>query len=339
MSSPFQPYLDAIDRELRAALTAPRDDLRPFYDMFAYHLGWLDADLRPVAAETGKRLRPLLCLLACEAVGGDWRTALPAAAALELVHNFSLVHDDIEDRSDTRRGRRTLWRLWGLPQGINAGDGMLVLGFQALSRTRACDSDPELAVACIGILHETVLSLCHGQYLDIAFEGRLDVSQEQYLEMIGGKTASLLAASAELGAVIGGARGEEAHYREFGWQLGMAFQMVDDTLGIWGNSSVTGKPAADDICNRKMTLPVIYALRDTPLAGELLQLYSQDRLSAEDVSLAVSILDRVQARQYTQQHAAQYEAGALAALAAAQPAEPAATHLRILARSLTERHK
>jgi len=339
MTSALQPYLAAIEKELRAALTSPRDDLQPFYDMLAYHLGWLDAGFRPVSAETGKRVRPLLCLLACEAAGGDWHSALPAAAALELVHNFSLIHDDIEDRSDTRRGRTTLWRLWGLSQGINAGDGMLVLASQALSGIRECGSDPALTLDCINILHDTVLSLCHGQYLDIAFEAHLDVSEELYLQMIGGKTASLLAASAQLGAAIGQAGGAVEHYRQFGWQLGMAFQMVDDILGIWGDSSVTGKPAAADILNRKMTLPVIFALRSTPLGSELIDLYRQDHLGAENISLAMSILHRVQAREYTQQLAARYEASALIDLAAASPREPAATHLRALASSLTGRQK
>ncbi len=203
MTLALQPYLAAIEEELRVILSAPRDNLQPFYNMLAYHLGWLDAGFQPVSAEAGKRVRPLLCLLACEAAGGDWCKALPAAAALELVHNFSLIHDDIEDRSDTRRGRSTLWRLWGVPHGINAGDGMLVLASQALSRLSERGTDVGLTLDCTRILHATILSLCHGQYMDIAFEGRLDVSEALYLEMIDGKTASLIAASAQLGAAIG----------------------------------------------------------------------------------------------------------------------------------------
>ena len=143
----------------------------------------------------------------------------------------------------------------------------------------------------------------------------------------------------QVGTAIGRAGEAEVQYRQFGWQLGMPVQMVDDILGIWGDPAVTGKPAAADILNRKMTLPIIYALRDTPLGGELLELYRQDHLSAEDISLAVSILDRVHAREYTQQLAARYEASALIDLAAASPREPAATHLRALANSLTGRQK
>jgi len=198
MTTDLQPYLTAIEEELRYSIAAPSDDLVSFYNMMAYHLGWLDGQFRPVQAASGKRIRPLLCLLTCEAAGGDWHKALPAAAALELVHNFSLIPDDIEDNSSTRRGRTPLWKLWGLPQGINAGDGMLVLACQALLRLNDRGVDSATTLAAIHLLYQTILALCQGQYLDIAFEGRLDVSEEAYLRMIGGKTASLFAASTQM---------------------------------------------------------------------------------------------------------------------------------------------
>jgi geranylgeranyl diphosphate synthase type I len=339
MSNDLQPYLTAIEEELRAAVSTPSDAVAPLYDMMAYHLGWLDEQFRPIEAYHGKRLRPLLCLLACEAAGGEWRKALPAAAALELVHNFSLIHDDIEDNSPTRRGRPTVWTLWGLAHGINAGDSMLILARLAITRLSDHGMDKATGLAAMAILDQTCITLCQGQYLDIAGEGHLEVSEEGYLQMIGAKTAALIAASTQLGTLIGGATDRTEHYRQFGWQLGLAFQMVDDILGIWGDPATTGKPAASDIRSRKMTLPIIFALQTSSQSQELADLYRKQHLSDEDVSRAVAILDRAGARQYVQQRAAQYEASALAALDAASARSPAADHLRTLATSLTSRQK
>lgn len=339
MSTDLQPYLTAIEEELRRIVSAPTESVAPFYNMMAYHLGWLDQQFRPIEAYSGKRIRPLLCLLACEAAGGDWRWALPAAAALELVHNFSLVHDDIEDNSTTRRGRPTVWTVWGLPHGVNVGDGMLALARLAMARLCDCGTDTTIVLKAMLILDQTCVNLCQGQSLDIAYEGSLDVTEESYLQMIGGKTAALIAASTQLGALVAGVGDKTEHYRQFGWHLGLAFQMVDDILGIWGDPTTTGKPAADDIRSRKMTLPIIFALRAGDQGKELADLYSKKCLSDEDVSRAVALLERVGARQYVQGLAAQYEATALAALDAAAARQPAAEHLRNLAISLTARQK
>lgn len=338
MSADFQPYLTAIEEELQAIISAPSDAYAPLYDMMAYHLGWLDSQLQPVVTYRGKRIRPLLCLLTCEAAGGDWHRALPAAAALELVHNFSLIHDDIEDNSHTRRGRPAVWSLWGLAHGVNVGDSMFVIARQAMARLSDQGADPVTVLMAMRILDETCADLCRGQYLDIAYEGKLQVSEESYLRMIGGKTAALIAASTQLGALIAGAADRTEHYRQFGWQLGLAFQMVDDILGIWGDPETTGKPAASDIRSRKMTLPIIFALRASE-GKELADLYRKGHLSDEEVSRAVGILDRARARQYVQEQAAQYEANALAALDAAGARSHAAEHLRHLATSLTSRQK
>ena len=339
MSTGLQPYLTAVEEELRGIVSAPAAELRPFYHMMAYHLGWLDQQFHPVEAYSGKRIRPLLCLLACEAAGGDWDRALPAAAAVELVHNFSLVHDDIEDNSPTRRGRPTVWTLWGLPHGTNVGDGMLMLAHLAMAHFSDYGPDTATVLAAMGILSQACLNLCQGQYLDIVYEGRLDLTEESYFQMIGGKTAALIAASAQLGALIAGADGPTEHYRQFGWQLGLAFQIVDDILGIWGDPATTGKPAASDIRSRKMTLPIIFALRAGEESKELADLYRKQCLSDKQVSQVVAILKRVGARQYVQELAAQYEASALTALDAAQARHPAADHLRSLAMSLTARQK
>jgi len=339
MTDVLHPYLAAVEDELRHVVTAPRQNVAPFFNMMAYHLGWLDQSFRATDGYRGKKLRPLLCLLGCEAAGGDWHTALPAAAALELVHNFSLIHDDIEDNSPTRRRRRTVWAIWGLPHGINVGDGMLMLARLALLRLDRSIVEAHTILSAGTLLDTTCLTLCQGQYLDMAFEGRIDLTEDSYLEMIGAKTATLIAASTELGALLAGAANRTEHYREFGWQLGLAFQMVDDLLGIWGDPHATGKPAASDIHSRKMTLPIIYALRSSEASSELAHLYGQAQLTDKQVKQAISILERAGARDYVRGLAAEHEARAEAALAASGARGPAAEHLRELATSLTLRHK
>ncbi len=340
MSNNLAPYLTAIEEELHRIVSAPSDDLRPFYNMMAYHLGWLDQQFRQVKAYSGKRLRPLLCLLSCEAAGGDWRSALPAATALELVHNFSLIHDDIEDNSPTRRGRPALWKVWGLHHGINTGDGMLMLARSALARLGDYNVDTATILAASNILDHACLLLCQGQYLDMTYESRLDITEEAYLRMISAKTATLIAASTHLGALIARAEDDKIeHYRQFGWYLGLTFQMVDDLLGIWGDPKVTGKPVASDIRSRKMTLPIIFALGTADVGKELAALYKKEHLSDADVSRAVALLNQVHARRYVQERSAQYEENALAALDAARPCQPAAQYLRTLTTSLTSRKK
>ena len=339
MTETLRPYLAAVEDELRLVVTAPRETVAPFFNMMAYHLGWLDQDFRSADAYRGKKLRPLLCLLSNKAAGGDWRTALPAAAALELVHNFSLIHDDIEDNSPTRRGRPTVWAVWGLPHGINVGDGMLMLARLGLARLDRSVVEARTILAAGILLDRTCLTLCQGQYLDMAFEGRTDVTEDSYLEMIGAKTATLIGASTELGAMLAGAEDRTEQFREFGWQLGLVFQMIDDLLGIWGDPQITGKPTASDIRSRKMTLPVIYALRSSEASSELAHLYGQAQLTDKQIKRAIGILERAGARDYVRGLAAEHEAAAQAALDASGARGPAAQHLRELASSLTSRHR
>jgi geranylgeranyl diphosphate synthase type I len=302
-------YLPLLEAEMRAALESD-DRLLPFYDMMRYHLGWLDADLRPVQAPAGKRLRPLLCMLVCEAVGGQVEHALPAAAALELIHNFSLIHDDIEDDSETRRHRTTVWKLWGMPHGINCGDGIYSAALLRLAHLRGRGVLPERALEAQRIVVETCLRLTEGQYLDMEFESRMDVDMDGYLAMIGRKTASLIACATRLGALLGGASGPVVEaYARFGKNLGLAFQVIDDILGIWGREDETGKSACTDIVTRKKTLPVVYVLQDP----ELQALYAHE-LGQEDVESVMAILDRHNAQGFAVQQAAHYSALALQSL-------------------------
>ncbi|MCS7261284.1 MAG: polyprenyl synthetase family protein [Anaerolineae bacterium] len=333
-------FMPLIEQELRACMPALEGEEDAFVGMIHYHMGWSDEHFRPTVARTGKRLRPLLTLLSCQAAGGVPQSALPAAAAVEIIHNFSLVHDDIEDRSPTRRGRRTVWSLWGDAQAINTGDAMFVLAHLALQRLSHYGVPDHCVVSALRILDEACLALCRGQYLDLAFESTLEVDAAAYMAMIRGKTAALLGCAMQLGALI--ALGELAltmQYRSVGEKLGLAFQIQDDILGIWGEPAVTGKPTADDLRSRKKTLPVIYALSAGGDSGtaRLRYLYSQERLSEADVAEAVRILDMCGARAYAEQTARRYLDETLAAIEALQ-AEPQATAaLRELALSLMQR--
>ena len=258
----MEEYLAALEDELRRLVLSPSSAYEAYYGMFRYHLGWTNTNFAETRTDSGKRIRPLLCLLSCEAVCGDWQRALPVAAAIELAHNFSLIHDDIEDVSDERRGRQAVWKVWGLAQGLNAGDGMFVLARLALDKLceRGLSGDKCSAVSCI--FDAATLSLCQGQFLDLGFESRLDVTVDEYIQMIRGKTAALMSASTRLGAMLGTDDTKLIKaLAGFGENIGLAFQMTDDILGIWGDPSVTGKSAATDILSKKKSLPAITGLQ------------------------------------------------------------------------------
>jgi geranylgeranyl diphosphate synthase type I len=325
---------------MRACLAfAVPAELHPFYGMMAYHLGWQDAGFLPIAAPAGKRLRPLLCLLACQ-VTGRWEPALPAAAALELVHNFTLIHDDIEDHSPLRRGRPAVWSVWGIPQAINAGDGLFIVARNALLRLRERGISPEVILDCVAVLDATILRICEGQYLDLAFERRLDVDEAAYTGMIARKTAALLEAAVHLGALVGGAPGEvTAALRAYGGALGLAFQVQDDLLGVWGEESRTGKPAAADVYGRKLGLPAVHALaRANPADRALLvQVYGgTGPVTPEDAAAVLAAMAQAGTREHIEATAGRHHREALAALEAV-PAGPARAALADIADSLLGR--
>lgn len=336
----FGRYLDEIDQELRASLH-DGGNLAPYYGMMRYHLGWVNERFQPASADVGKRLRPTLCLLCAEATGGDYHTALPVAAAVELVHNFSLIHDDIEDRSHERRHRPTVWRLWGEPHAINVGDGLFVVARLTLHKLLDRGVAPERVLALTNDLDKACLALCQGQYLDMSFEERTDVTVEMYLEMIGGKTAALIGYAAYAGAYLGSDDARTAEgYRRFGRELGLAFQIVDDVLGIWGDPAITGKPAAEDIACKKKSLPIVYAFERARGAKRkaLEEIYSKPAIEEEeDKRCVLGILDELGAKTYAQRMAEVYRDHALAELPPPDGEKPAQEGLRLLARYLVDR--
>jgi geranylgeranyl diphosphate synthase type I len=253
--------------------------------MLTYHMGWTGEGAGPEA--TGKRIRPLLVLLTTAASGGLWESALPAAAAVELVHNFSLVHDDIQDNSDKRRGRPTVWVKWGLPQAINAGDGLFVLSNLAITDL-AASYPAETVVKAAQILHNTCLDLTRGQYLDISYEERTDLGVDDYWPMISGKTAALLAGCCQIGALLGGTDEPTVDaYRSFGHYLGLAFQVQDDILGIWGDEALTGKSAASDLVEGKKSLPVLAGLSKK---GKFAARWAQGPIRPDEVEEVAKLL-------------------------------------------------
>lgn len=331
-----QTMLAALNDEMQSVLQADNTMPDTFHGMIHYHMGWVDESFQPVNLHPGKQIRPLLCLLTCQAAGGDWRQALPAAAAIEILHNFSLVHDDIEDASPTRRGRQTMWQIWGIEQAINTGDAMFAFAHLAMNRLIERGVAAAIVVQALRRFDETCVRLTQGQHADMDFEKRTEVGVAEYMAMIEGKTAVLVSLSTELGARIAGADEDTiAHYTQFGLDLGLAFQVKDDILGIWGDESLTGKSAATDIITKKKTLPVLYGLEQSKA---LRQLYLQSAADEAFVREAIQILNACGARAFTQNHASAYSEGAVEQLQAAQPSGSAAVALQTLTEMLLQRN-
>jgi len=330
-------WLPRLEAEMRLVLAGRDAAVAQHYQMMHYHMGWVDAAFQPGVFDSGKRIRPMLCLLACEAVGGDPAQALPAAAAVEILHNFSLIHDDIEDGDQTRRHRPTVWTQWGLPQAINAGDGMFALAFAALlgsSRRGVVDGT---VIAALSRFTACCAALTEGQHLDISFETRETVSVADYLRMIEGKTASLVATSLSLGALLGGAEAQtdDALYR-FGRHIGLAFQVQDDILGIWGDPSLTGKAAGNDILRHKKSLPLLYALEDATVGRRLMQCMERP-MDEADLPEVFALLAQARARDFAEDQVHEQHRRGLAALEEALGPQAFTSPLGILADDLLRR--
>lgn len=325
-------WLPEIESTLRASIASlPQTEMR---DMLAYHMGW--AGEGAGAEAQGKRIRPLLVLLVAQAVGGDWRSALPATAAVELLHNFSLIHDDIQDRSTLRRGRPTVWVRWGEAQAINAGDVMFTLAFSALQDLEKTLS-PQVALTAGRIFQKACLDLTEGQYLDLSYETRSGLTESDYWPMITGKTSALLGACAELGALAGSLdEKKRADFRSFGISLGLAFQTLDDWLGIWGNSALTGKSTESDLVAGKKSLPVLYALEQSP---EFSRRWSQGTIQPAEVQRLANEMAEAGADRYTLETAARLTDEALGALHRAVPTAQDRSALEELATVLLRREK
>ena len=330
-----KPLLSSIESELQKQISrfdTPRT--KPFHEMLTYHMGWTGEGAGPEA--TGKRIRPLLVLLCTSACGADWQPALPGAAAIELVHNFSLVHDDIQDNSDKRRGRPTTWVKWGMPMAINVGDALFVLSNQAVMDLKA-NYPAEIVVRAAEILHNTCLELTRGQFLDMSYEERNDLSVEDYWPMIAGKTAALLSACCHIGSLLGGADdSRQESYRAFGHYLGLAFQVQDDILGIWGDEALTGKSAASDLIEGKNSLPVLAGLGAN---GQFATRWKQGPIRANEVQELARILASEGSYETASDASKQMTDLALMSLREADPQGEAGDALFALADKLLKRNQ
>ena len=321
-------WLPKVESELRELLTRDDPAVAEHYQMMCYHFGWVDEHLRPAFTPAGKRLRPLLCLLACAEVGGDPLQAMPAAVAIELLHNFSLIHDDIEDGDEQRRHRPTLWKLWGVPQAINSGDGLFSLARLGLWRLAERGVDPRVVIGLADLLDRTCLALCEGQFLDMHYEGRRDVSVAMYLAMIERKTAALMACAMEVGARLGASEDAAlaSTLARCGRALGMAFQLRDDLLGIW-SADALGKTPAGDLRRKKMTLPILHALEHAQRADRdvLIAIYDTAGPAPEaEIVVALAALERSGARERVRAALGDAATTARAALAEAAGEAPRA---------------
>lgn len=255
-------HLDDLVAPYLTAAAAALDGQAPLLaDMVRYHLGDHDPNLQPAAAGTidrGKRIRPAVAVLSAVAAGGEPAAAAPVAAAIELLHNFTLIHDDIQDESPARRHRPTVWHRWSVGQAINAGDALFAAAHLPFFELATLGVPPPLTLRLLEAFARTTIAIVEGQTLDLGFEGRSDVTAAAYVRMITGKTAAIVRYAAWAGALLGGAAEPAAgQFAAFGLALGIGFQIQDDALGIWGAAAATGKAPADDIRRRKQSLPIL----------------------------------------------------------------------------------
>ena len=284
------------------------------YRMLRYAMGWCDAQGRPVDAPVGKMLRPALCLFACEAVGGRPSSAVPAAAALELIHNFSLIHDDIQDRDEVRRHRPTLWAIWGEAKALVAGNTMRVAADLSLWDLFEHGHTDASVLQVADLLTTAYLDMTEGQYMDLEFEGRPDIGLNDYFGMISRKTGALIRCSMSIGAAIGSGDAEVVDaFEHCGRSLGLLFQIRDDMLGVWGKAETTGKPLGADIRRKKNSLPVVYAMSEAGGEGRglLHEVYGRPEVTDDDVEVVLDVMEDAGARRYCESLAMEHRDQAL----------------------------
>ncbi len=338
--SMFGGILADIDAEMRAARQQQVEVAPLLWEMIDYHFGWGAGAIGPHSGASGKRIRPLLMALVAQALSGDYRHVLPAAAALEFLHNFTLIHDDVMDRSRERRHRPTVWALWDSDQAINAGDGLYALANLAVTYLLRADVPGSEVVRAAQVLSQACLWTAEGQVLDMSFAGRERVMTAEYLTMIAHKTGALIEAATKIGALL--SSDDEAiirTYAQFGRDLGLAFQVRDDYLGVWGDEAATGKSATGDIREKKKSYPVLVAFERAQAADQevLRRIYAQETLSDQDVADVLGILERCGAIAETDRIASEYFERALARLDATGIANPTQDKLRQLAAFLIRR--
>ncbi len=285
----LKKYSESIDHEIKEALSTINPQ------------ALLEASNHLTKAG-GKKIRPSLAVLSCEAVGGKPEYALKTAAAIELIHTFSLIHDDIMDADDMRRGEPSVHVLWGEPMAILAGDIIFSKAFETVIRTETDNSSYKRVTQALETVVDSCIKICEGQACDMSFEGNFDVSESEYMEMIYKKTAALIAASTKAGAIIGGADEKQVEaLAEYGRLIGLAFQIQDDYLDVVSDEESLGKPVGSDIVEGKMTLMVVKALESaSPEDKETLITILKEN-NPERVDEAIAIFEKYGSIEYTHQ--------------------------------------
>jgi geranylgeranyl diphosphate synthase type I len=335
----FGPILTDIEAEMRAVRQEQTEVAPLLWEVIDYQFGW-DLDEQQRQKVSGKRIRPLLMALVAQAVTGSYRHVLPAGVALEMIHNFTLIHDDVMDKSLTRRHRPAVWTRWGADQAINSGDGLYALANLASARLMRIGTPPEKVVRVFEWLSRACLNTAEGQILDMDFESRESVSTADYITMIANKSATLIEFAAGTGALL--STDDEAvidAYAQFARNLGVAFQVRDDYLGVWGNEATTGKSASSDIREKKKSYPVLAAFEQAvdDDRATLRRLYAQDSLSDSDIDTVLAILDRCDAGSQTDAIAQTYYDAAMQHLDATGIQNDTQTLIRQFAAFLIQR--
>lgn len=325
MGKSFETFLSALWGDIEAEMEAVRQEqieVAPIlWKIIDYQFGW---DLEPDQASffrqvSGKKIRPVLMALVAQAISGQYRHVLPAGVALEFIHNFTLIHDDVMDKSLERRHRPAVWTRWGNTQAINAGDALYALANLSSVRLLKKGTPPEKVVRVFQSLSQACLWTAEGQILDIDFETRGTVATADYVTMVSNKSGTLIEAAAHIGALL--STDDEnviQSYAQFARNLGIAFQIRDDYLGVWGDESSTGKSATSDIREKKKAYPILAGFERAGDAdrARLHRLYVQEVLSEADVQTVLAILEQVGAAAQTDQIARQYYDVAMSNLAA-----------------------
>lgn len=284
----LEGYAEKFESELKKFLG--KKEPKELYELMQYHV-----------LASGKRVRPFLCTLSCEAVSGSYEKTIPAAIGLELVHSFTLAHDDIMDRDELRRGKPTLWKHYGEPLAINAGDGIFAKAYEALLKLKA---EPKTKELVLKIFTDSIIEVCEGQALDVSFENKWDTRIEDYIGMSDKKTASLIGASAKIGAILGkGSKKEIKALFAYGRKLGLAFQIWDDYIDF--SSLKTGKTFGLDIKRGKKTSVVCHALKNAQewQRKKLIEILKDYVVTDAEVPDVVEILESTGSIEYAKNYA------------------------------------
>ena len=339
VSALVERYVPAVKERIRASLP---DAPGGIFGILRYHLGWQDSDGQPVNEDSGKGLRPVLVLASCEMAGGCWRDALPAAAALELIHNFSLLHDDIQDGDATRRGRPTAWTVYGARPALAAGNAMRVVADRTLLALSEAGAPPETAAAAAAALTTRYLEMIEGQYLDLSFEESDEVTTDDYLDMVSRKTGALIDCAMRLGSLVAtDDLNAAAAFGKCGRELGLAFQVRDDLLGIWGDPAATGKPVGADIKRKKKSMPIVHLFQqaDGREREWLRNAYAANEVAGDDVERVLEMLADLGTREFVQSTAAEHAAAAVEAIGGLPLSAEAKADIRAMADYFIERDK